>query len=450
SNTLLLERRVLARCGAQTFGAFADNKLRQAAIIAIFAMAAVSYGSADFTMPSGLGHAAPMIVSVGFTLPILIFSPLSGQIADRFDRDMLVRKLKLIELAVMAYASLCFFIGNGPQLIFALFLMGTQSAFFSPVRMSLMPQYYRTEELPFANGVYNAALFVAIVAGLSLGGALILLDDGRLYVSLILVAAAAIGALFAMGCPKAPVNSTQKINWNIPVVAVRLFQQAAAQRGVLYPMLGIGWFWMISAASLALLPALVRDSLQASDTAINQCIAVSSIGAGMGSLIAGLIVSRVKDSFLFAGAAVAANAVAWVTAWFVLKDYAIPASGFFSFGNLPLMLVLTASALTNGMFVVPLMAALQSRAPQAIRAQIMGASNMTNGGLATVGALGLLLPMSLGLAPHELFLIFGALQLGLCIFMWRRKGAIRAAAEPAPANPLSQDVVTPSFSESQK
>ena len=94
------------------------------------------------------------------------------------------------------------------------------------------------------------------------------------------------------------------------------------------------------------------------------------------------------------------------------------------------------------MFVVPLMAALQARAPDEIRAKIMGASNMTNGGLATFGALGILLPMGLGLEPHDVFLVFAALQLALVIFMWRRRGAIRAEA-----NPLTEDVLTPAFSD---
>lgn len=440
--SLLLERRFWALCGAQNLGAFADNALRNATIVVISAAAMSGYGELDFSMPYGLGHQASIIVSVMFTIPILIFSPLSGQLADSVDRDFLVRKLKFIEVALMAYAGLCFAIGNGPQLIFALFLMGTQSAFFSPVRTSLMPQYYRIEELPMANGVFNAWLFIAIVAGLTIGGGIVLGEGGRWQISLILVIAAALGAICATKCPPAPIKKPKPIDWNIPLVGLRLFKLAADAKGVLYPMLGIGWFWMISAASLALLQPLVKFSFQAGELAMVQCISVSSIGAGLGSLVAGIIVGRFRDSFSFAGVAVGGNAIAWLLAWLVLRNYQIPEAGFFSFSNLPLILVLTLSAFTNGMFVVPLMAAVQARAPDEIRAKIMGASNMTNGGLATFGALGILLPMGLGLEPHDVFLVFAALQLALVIFMWRRRGAIRAEA-----NPLTEDVLTPAFSD---
>lgn len=425
--------------------------LRQATILAIFSVAAYSYGEVDFSMPWGWGNAASAIVSVGFTLPIMIFSPLSGQIADRVDRDVLVRKLKYIELCLMAYASLCFAIGNGPQLIFALFLMGTQSAFFSPVRTSLMPQYYRPDELAMANGIFNAILFVAIVAGLGIGGALIITEGGRLMVSLILVIAAVLGALFATQCPKAPVSNSSPINWNIPLVAVKMFRQAARQDGILYPMLGIGWFWMINAATIAILPNVVRDTLQASDGVINACLAISAIGAGLGSMTAGFIINKFRDSLSFAGWAIALNSILWLAAWLVFPNHRIPEAGFFSFGNLPLILILLAAAMTLGMFVVPLMAILQHRAPNEIRAQIMGTSNMTNGAMATfIGIFVALVTLLLNPPPHHHLLFLAVLQAGLFAFMWRRKGAIREAAEPVTTNPLTEEVITPSFSESSK
>ncbi|RFB05016.1 MFS transporter [Parvularcula marina] len=452
-SSLFLERRFWALCGAQNLGAFADNALRQATILAIFGAAAAGYGTADFSMPWGWGNYAGSIVSMGFTISILIFSPLSGQIADLVDRDILVRKLKFIELALMSYAALCFAIGNGPQLLFALFLMGTQSAFFSPVRTSLMPQYYRKEELTLANGVFNAVLFVAIVSGLGIGGALIQLEGGRIMISGLLVVVAALGALFATQCPPAKVDGKERLDLNLPVVGVRLFDLARLQSGVLYPMLGIGWFWMMNAASLAILPNVVRDNLEAGLGTINLCLAISALGAGLGSLVAGIIFGRFRDSLNFAGWAAGANAIAWLIAWAVLGDYRIPESGFASFANAPLILILLAAAMTNGMFVVPLMAALQSRAPNDVRAKIMGASNMTNGGLATLAALAIIPFLGTGLSPHHVFLIFAVMQAGLLFFMWKRKAAIREAArgeDEGLPNPLTEDIITPAFSESSK
>lgn len=439
---LVLKRRFWALFGAQTLGAFADNTLRNATILAVIGAAGLAYGSGDFTLPFGAGRYAGSIVSAGFTLPVLLFSGIAGQLADKVDRHILVRRLKFVELGLMSFAALCFALGNAPLLIFSLFLMGAQSAFFSPVRTSLMPQYYRGREITLANGLYNAALFVAIVTGLALGGYLITIEGGRLMVSGTLIGAASLGALLATQCPRAPVKGDAPIRWNVLLEAVRQFRLVGTHHGLIYPLLGIGWFWMMSAASLAILPNVVKETLGAGDNAINLCLALSALGAGLGSMLAGVIALRVRDSFLFAGVAVAANAIAWIVAWAVLGDYRIPEAGFFTWGNWPLMAVLTAAAATNGMFVVPLMAALQSRAPRHIRATVMGVSNMTNGGLATLAAIMVIPPLFLGVPPHGVFLGFALMQAGLLAFMWRRKGSIRAGA-----NPLTADVVTATFKE---
>jgi MFS family permease len=446
---LLFKRRFWPLFGAQAFGAFADNALRNATIIAVIGAAGLAYGDGAFTMPWGLGIHAGSVVSIGFTLPVLLFSVIAGQLADKVDRRLLVRRLKLLELGLMAFAALCFALGNAPALIFALFLMGTQSAFFSPVRNALMPHYYTGSELPRANGYFNAALFVALVVGLALGGWLMTVEGGRLWISSTLIAAAAIGAGLAHFCPPAPAPGLDRIDWNVPKVAVALYRETARRRGLLYPMLGIGWFWMIGAATLALLPSLVKESLGASEVAVNLCLVISALGAGIGSIIAGLVASRLKDGFGLAGIGVAINAVAFAVTWLVVRDYAVP-QAFFSTENLPLILCLFATAASNGVFVVPLMAALQARAPLKERARIMGTSNMTNGGLATFGAAAIVPPLSLGLSPDHLLVGFALLQAALLAFMWRRRRRIRDDGRAATASPLTGEAITPTFDAGSK
>lgn len=421
----LTTRRFWPLFSAQSLGAFADNTLRYATIAAVTIAASSAYGTADFTMPGEWGRYAGTIVSMAFTLPVLMFSVISGQLADKVDRQLLVRVLKGAELVLMAFAAVCFALGNALLLIFSLFLMGTQSAFFSPVRNALMPQYYRGAELPQANGYFNAALFVATITGLIIGAAFIDKENGRVIVAAILIAAAAGGALFALLCPAAPAPGLEKIRWNVPAVAVDLYKETMKTPGLIFPMIGIGWFWMIGAANLAVLPNFVTETLGGTNTTLVLALALSAIGAGLGSIISGLLAARMKDTLLISGIGVAGTILGMVVTYLAVINYDVPESAFLSWGNAPLLFGLIFSAAANGAFAVPIMSALQARTPVNERAQIMGTSNMTNGGMATFGAFIILPLLVWGLTPPTIFLIVAGFQVGLLLFMIFRRTLIR-------------------------
>ncbi|MEM9988706.1 MAG: MFS transporter [Pseudomonadota bacterium] len=429
--SFVLTRRFWPLFAAQTLGAFADNTLRMATIVAVFAAASLE-GSSVFALPFGLGEYAGTLVSMAFTIPVFLFSVIAGQLADQRPRHHLIKRLKAIELLLMIFASLCFAIGNGPLLVFALFLMGTQSAFFSPVRTSVMPQYFSSHELIKANGYFNAALFVALVTGLGLGGYYVNQEGGRLIISTLLVTAAGLGALFALGVPNAPAPGLLRLNWNIPQVAWRQIRFAQGLKGIWYPMLGIAWFWAIGAAVLANLPNYVRDSLGGGDTEISLLQALFAIGAGVGSIGAGLLGTKMKDSFTLAGIGVAGTVLGTLFIWLITAQNnpteTMSADGLFHLSSLPLLITFILTAAANGLFVVPLMAALQARAPESDRAQIMGTSNMTNGAGATLGAFFIVPLREVGLSAMDVFLCMSGLQLALFIFMIKRRHAIRQAA----------------------
>ena len=78
-------RRFWPLFGSYVLGAFADNTLRMATIAAIFA-AWTAGGGGRFALPGSLGEHAGSLVSVGFTLPVMLFSLIAGQVADRRPR----------------------------------------------------------------------------------------------------------------------------------------------------------------------------------------------------------------------------------------------------------------------------------------------------------------------------------------------------------------------------
>ena len=420
-------RRFWSLLGAQALGSFADNALRAAAIVAIAAAyrTGVQAGG-DFHAPAWLAAEAGTYVGLCFTVPIFVFSMISGQIADRYDRHVIIRVTKVIEVILMLIASVFFALGNALGLLAFLFLMGAQSSFLAPTRAAMMPQYFPGRELMRANGYFHGGSLIAIVLGLGIGGALIVLSNGRYLVSAVLVTAALAGMIAAFRTPAAPAPGLARVNWNVFSQAWRMYRDVWRMPGVFWPMIGVGWFWGIGAITLANLENFVSalGGVSGDFTAFQ---AIFAIGAGLGSVAAGVIANRMRDPMRLAGVGVAgtiACALAVVAVARVIAAGAGPVPVSLVLNPTPILWglagLIVATAAFNGFFVVPLLTALQARAPEHERARVLGTANMTNGGMATFMAL--LVPASrpLGFDPITLWVGVAGLQLGVLLFMFHR------------------------------
>ncbi|MEM9837724.1 MAG: MFS transporter [Pseudomonadota bacterium] len=400
--------------GAQTLGAFADNCLRNATIVAIFAAAAAAPGD-PFYFFGSLANEAGTLVSIGFTLPIFLFAVAAGYIADRVPRHVMARRLKFIELILMASASLWFFLGQALPLVLTLALMGAQTAFFQPVRFALMPQYFKGDQLVTANGVMQAGTFIAIVTGLGLGGWFFKAENGQLIVSTMLVTAAVLGALFATRLPEAP-PPEERAGWGD-------FFSGLKVPGVTWPILGNSYFWMVGAMLLAHMPIFMRDQLGGSEQDYAILNAFFALGAGIGSIIAAIFAPKMRDPKMLSAAALAFGMACLVGIYFVTRT---PWTGEYAiFGALmrPLLVLFVLSSAANGVFAIPMLASFQARAPKEVSARIMGVANMTNGLLATIGAILVSVFRMLGVDPAQMFLVLtamGGCVLGIMFWRWRK------------------------------
>lgn len=414
-NDFVLTRRFLPLFFSYALGAFADNALRMATIVAIFA-AYNTPGATDFRLPGDLGAQAGSLVSIAFTLPIFLFSVVGGWLADRVARHTLIRILKCAEVVLMTLSAVAFALGNAPLLIASLFMMATQSAFFAPVRNAVMPQYFAEDELIRANGYFNAGLFVALILGLSLGGWLVNKPDGRVIVSAILIGAALMGTIAAMFVPQAAAP-TQQMRLAAPKFSLEQYAP------VLMPMLGIGWFWMIGAISLANLPNFVHDHLGGGDTQISIVQGLFAVGAGVGSVVAGIVGAKLAAPLKLAAYGVAGTVIGSV----LIFVFGQTAGGI----GVGLGIAMIGTAAANSCFAVPLMAAVQARAPTAVRAQMMGVANTVNGLGATIGAALVPALRAPGISAAGIFLVTALAQAALLAFIYSRRAALlRNAARP--------------------
>lgn len=437
---MLRARRFWSLLGAQSLGSFADNALRAATIIAIAGAWRASVGAEGaFHAPEWLASEAGTWVGLCFTLPIMVFSMISGQVAERYDRHNVIRATKVIEVVLMLIASVFFALGNAYGLMLFLFFMGAQSAFLAPTRAAMMPQYFPGRELIRANGWFQGTSLIAIVLGLGAGGALIGFGSGRTIVSVMLVTVAALGLWCAYRTPVAPSAGLDRINWNVVTQSVRMYRDTWRMPGVFWPMMGMGWFWGVAAIVLANLENFVAavgggaganpsDNLDFTTFQV-----LFAVGTGVGSVAAGAIGARMRDPMLLSGIGLAGTIVCSVLIAVISLSIAPPEGtpAIRLVENLTpslwaLAATIVAVAIFNGLFAIPLISAVQSRAPEAERGRVLGTQNMTNGAGATL--MGLMVPPSrmIGLTPITLFAGLAVLQTGVLVFMWHRRRTMKA------------------------
>src|SRR5437588_9102847 len=159
SQSLLGSRRFASLFWCQFFSAFNDNFLKNALVILIL-----------FTI--GGSHAEELIAltAATFIAPFFILSGLGGQLADRYDKAFVARRLKLAEIAVAGLAVAGFAAHSIVLLFCALGLFGLIAALFGPIKYGILPDHLTREELPAGNALVEGATFLAILLGTIAGG----------------------------------------------------------------------------------------------------------------------------------------------------------------------------------------------------------------------------------------------------------------------------------------
>lgn len=418
---LFFQRRFLPMWTALSFGTFADNTLRQALLIGIPA------GVIPVPLFSKPDDAMPFI---GALLPsaILIFSSVSGQLADKYETSMMFKSTKLTELLLMLTAGAAFAFGWGGVAIAMLFAMGAQSAFFSPVRVSAMPKYLAMDELVRGNGLCNAGLFTFILLGYVFGGSLIVLPNGGVLVGATLVAASAIGLAAAWRAPYAAPNAPDlKLSFNGVKQTEFMFRQAFAARGVAPPLFGAASFYFLSTAVTVAIPLYGRDALHATPVVWAALNGFFAIGAGLGAITAANL-SRKRSGLGASSFAIAAAGISSIIIYFVTPlaagspDAPLTLPGIFSsVSGVILVGVLILTAALSGVYIAPLQAAMQRRAPREVRARIMAAAAFAYAAFAIPGSLSVLAVTRTGADPRLVFIAVGIVMLAIGAAMLYRK-----------------------------
>ena len=376
---LLSTRRFLPKFITQIFGALNDNVYKQALLLVI-TYGWINQQAADV---STLNNLAALL----FILPYFIFSATAGQIADKFERSQLIRGIKVLEIVIMLIGSAGFLLGNLWLLLLALFMMGTHSTFFGPIKYAILPEILKPNELMSGNALFQSGTSIAILIGMILGGAVISVSQGNLiWISLTVVIIAVLGYLSSRFILKQQVSSPDlKIDWNFFRTSFQTLKYAKSLPLIFMILLGNSWYWFYGATYLTQIPQLTQQNLHASENVVSLLLTFFSVGIGVGSLLCRRIGGSEVNIKMVPIGAIGLTLFAFYLA---LSLAFVPertgammnVADMFNHGAIyyHVMLAVTLLGISGGFYIVPLYAMMQAYSPRSHRARVVAANNILN------------------------------------------------------------------------
>lgn len=416
---LFTSRKFLPVFLTQFFGALNDNFLKNALIILIAYQGVRVMGiSSELMVP---------FAGAIFILPFFIFSATAGQVADKYDKSVLIRMIKIAEILIMFLATAGFFYQQFELLILALFFMGMHSAFFGPLKYSILPQHLDAKQLVAGNAFISAGTFVAILIGTIVGGSLIAIpDSGPRLVSIGLLLVAILGAVTSWFVPNAPAADPDLlVQWNPIPPTVSVWRQMLENRPVYLSILGASWFWFFGSAVLSLLPIYCKNVLFANEQVTTFFLAAFSVGVAIGSLIC----NRLSRHRLELGL-VPFGSILLSIFMVILGLFSVQATAASPLGLIDLSVFLGSArgiflaftfmllAVSGGLYIVPLMTLIQERSDNAIRSRVIAGGNILNALFMVVASLMCMVLLKIGLSVPQIFLVIAVLNLMVATYIY--------------------------------
>ena len=405
---LFAQRRFLPFFITQFLGALNDNLFKNALLV-IVVSGAVAGSDSNTNFITNLAAGL-------FILPYFLFSTTAGQLADRYDKALLIRRIKIAEIILMVAGCYALWRADINLMLGILFALGVQSAFFGPIKYAIIPQHLSADELLAGNAQVGMGTFVSILVGTLIGGWLVTADQGPMYVGVLATVLAVIGWLSSRHIPNAPATAAAQqgtLTLNPLTVARGNLKLARKNPTVFYCIIAISWFWLYGGSFLTQVPNYAVTVLKGHPTLISMLLGAFIVGVAIGSLLChrlskgqvepglvpigglGLSVFAV-DLFFTSGLYQTANAD---------LSAVLPLTFIALTDGIHILLDLMFIGMFGGMLVVPLYSMIQQRTEDETRARVLSVNNIINAIFMVIGALlGMLFLSILGWSIPQFFL----------------------------------------------
>ncbi len=413
---LFSERRFLPFFLTQFSGAFNDNLFKNALLLL------VTYSAGGL-----MGLPIDIVVNFAaflFILQFFLFSGIAGQVADKYEKSLVIRRVKLLEIGIMLAAATGLWFGWYELLLLLLFLMGAQSTFFGPVKYAILPQVLKDDELVGGNALVGMGTFVAILLGTIAAGLIMGFESAAKIAAVGVLLMAIIGYLVAR---QVPVTEAGSATLNIRLQPLRetwrLIALARERHVVLLSIMAISWFWFLGAAYLTQFPNFAKTNLMGDETVVTLLLSVFTIGIAVGSMLCERLSGhRIELGIVPIGSL--GLSLFGIDLYFSMPEQPVPSDWWLMLtdsGYRRIMIDLLGIGISGGLFIVPLYAFVQHETPKDKRARIIAALNVMNALFMVVSALmGIVMLGVLGLSIPEFFLVLSIMNLVVAGFVYQQ------------------------------
>ncbi len=410
---LLLRKDFAALFWAQASGVINDNLIRTALTALI---------AANILTVKGHTMNFVFLILAIYMLPFFIFSVLAGQIGDKYDKAKVTRIIKFTEIFTVLLTSLGFYLKSTQILFSVLFIMGTQSAFFAPIKYALMTQILHKTELIDGNALLESSRYIAILLGTILGTMFLTPKVGILTIFAIMLILSLAGYFVTrMFEPLKPLAANLKITPNIFKSTWKNLSRAQKSKKLFLAILAINWFWVLAAILLSQLNTVTNSVLNLSSEVYTFLITVFCVSVGIGCLACyRLVKAEISIKYVplsTVGMSLSLLLIAFVLA--LMPDFAAPVPLTF-FLKSPFGIALTIGiimlSICGGLYIVPLNAHLQTMLADKFKTRMLAICNFLNAFFMVFAGLITYALLSIGLGTSAIITVLAAANFVIAIY----------------------------------
>ncbi len=376
SPNILKDRSFWGLAITQFFGAFNDNLYKQ--LMLLLAIPAIGANISEDTQ----GWATTV-----FSLPFVLLSSLAGYLSDRHSKSRIIVLCKMAEIAITLLAVVAFLsyaqlgdVGTWTVLV----LMGVHSTFFGPSKYGILPELFRKEELPRANGLILMSTFLAIILGVVTAGLLKDLlvvknadgtaDYHNLWIgSLVCTGIAVIGAITSLMIRSTPpAQPTAELSFSDLGLPAPIRKLLSKDKSLSFAIVVSSMFYVVAGVVMPTVNSLGKLQLMlASSTAISILTGGLAIGIIIGAVLGNIVFKRMAPS----------RQVHLGTWGMIVSLMALgcwKAGGDHLLGYWGALLGLVTTGLAAAVFIIPLQVFVQKRPPSELKGRMIGTMNFAN------------------------------------------------------------------------
>jgi MFS family permease len=207
-------------------------------------------------------------------LPSLLFFPVTGMIADRYPRRLILAACYSLQICTCIFLLLAFEGGDPLIALGVISLNGVASAFSMPASQALLPNVVPAAHFPNAVAWSSSGRQVAMIAGPAIGGALLVSGTVTTFVA---IAAMFAGALVLIALVRA--KGQERVRGPITFAVLFAGLKFIFERQIVLGAISLDLFAVIAGSATAIFPIYATDVLHVGELGLGFLRSVWAAGA---------------------------------------------------------------------------------------------------------------------------------------------------------------------------